>query len=416
MFDRWWRALWEPRAVSYPDPALNYLNARPPTSAGESVSLERAASLTAVWACVSLIAGSIASMPLVLYRRTEDSRERALEHPLFDVLRLRPNPAQAIMAFWEAIVTGLLLRGNAYAMLTRDDDSRVRALWYVHPDRVTVDVTRGGKLRYRISAGGQTQTVDASQMLHICGPMSDDGYTGRSVISTCRETLGLGLALERYGGEFFSNAATPRGVLKTGSRLSKEAHVRLTDALTDAQTRPGRRHKTLVLEEGLEFQALGVSQEDSQFIESRRFSTQEIARIFAVPPNMIGADIQGSLTYSNAEMEALRLLKHTLGPWMGRIESAVNFSCISPLERRQLYCEFLPESLLSTDTKGRYDAYKVGLDAGFLTLDEVRKKENLPALPESQQQRVAERARATVLKTVMRGEDGRISGVLEERR
>jgi HK97 family phage portal protein len=233
-----------------------------------------------------------------------------------------------------------------------------------------------------VSTGGSTQTVDAPGMLHVCGPMSDDGYTGRSVIGTFRQTLGLGLALERYGGEFFANAATPKGVLRTDARLSATARAVLQESLNESHATAGRRHKTLVLEEGLQFQALGVSHEDSQFLESRRFSTEEIARVFGVPPHMIGGDTPGGLTYSNAETESLRLLKHTLGPWLARIASAVNFACISPLERRQMYAEYLPDALLATDTAGRYAAYQTGLAAGFLTIDEVRRKENLPALPE----------------------------------
>jgi HK97 family phage portal protein len=335
-----------------------------------------------VWACVTLIAGSIASMPLVLYRRTEDGRERYTDHPLYDVLHTRPNPVQAVVAFWEACVTALLLRGNAYAMLTRDDDGRVRALWYVNPDRVGVEVLKNGQLRYRVTSGGSTQTVPATQMLHVVGPMSDDGYTGRSVIATFRETLGLGLALERYGAEFFSNAATPRGVLATPHRLSEGARANLQQSVEETHTGRGRRHRTIILEEDLKWQPLGISHEDSQFVESRRFTTEEIARIYGVPPHMIGGDVKGSLTYANAETEGLRLLKHTLGPWLARIASAVNHACVSPLERRQMYVEHLPDALLATDTAGRYAAYKTGLEAGFLTLDEVRRKENLPALPE----------------------------------
>jgi len=132
----------------------------------------------------------------------------------------------------------------------------------------------------------------------------------------------------------------------------------------------------------LKFDPIGVSHEDSQFIESRRFTTEEVARIFGVPPHMIGAEVQGSMTYANAETRAIDYLKFCLGPWLARIESAINFACISPLERRQLYVEFLPDALLATDTAGRYGAYKTGLEAGFLTLDEVRRKENLPALPQ----------------------------------
>lgn len=185
MLDRLWQWLGlERRAVDYADPALQYLYGDRRTSAGEAVSLERAIGLTATWACVNLVAGSIASMPLVLYRRRDDGRERHVEHPLFGVLHERPNPAQSVVAFWEAMATALLLRGNAFALLTRDDDGRVRALWYVNPDRVLVDVTRAGKLRYKVTTGGSTQLVDAAGMLHVCGPMSDDGYTGRSVIGS----------------------------------------------------------------------------------------------------------------------------------------------------------------------------------------------------------------------------------------
>jgi HK97 family phage portal protein len=374
---------WERRAVSYNDPALQRLyGGGASTASGEPVNVERAAGLSAVWACVTLIAGTIASMPLILYRRVDEERERAIEHPLFDVLRVRPNPVQSVVSFWEAMVTALLLRGNAYAMITRDDDGRVRALWYVNPDRVQVDVTKTGRLKYRVTAGGSSTTVDATGMLHVVGPMSDDGYTGRSVITAFRETLALSLAIERYGGEFFGNAATPAGMLTHPGALSSKAQTNLLKSLEEAHAARGKRHRMLLLEEGLKFEPIGVSHEDSQYIDSRRFGVEEVARIFGVPGFMIGANVTGSsLTYSNAETEGLRLLKHTIGPWLARIESAVNFACISPLERRQMYCEFLADSLLSTDTRSRYEAYKLGVEGGWLTREEVRRRENLPALP-----------------------------------
>lgn len=384
MLDRLWHWLGlERRDLSLNDPALQRLyGAGIGTASGEPVSLQRAVGLSALWGCVTLIAGSVATMPLVLYRRVGEGRDRAVDHALYDVLRVRPNPVQSVVAFWEAMVTALLLRGNAYAMLTRDEAGRVRALWYVHPDRVTVEVLKTGRLRYRVTTpGGSQSTVPDGGMLHVPGPMSDDGYTGRSVVTTFRETLGLGLALERYGGEFFANAATPKGVITAPNTLSEVAVKRLKEAIEAGHTGRGKRHATVVLEGGLKFEPIGVSHEDAQFIESHRFNVEEIARIFGVPPHMIGADIKGSMTYSNSELESLRLLKFTLGPWLARIEAAVNFTVISPLERRQLYVEFLPDALLATDTAGRYAAYKVALDAGFLLLDEVRRKENLPALP-----------------------------------
>jgi HK97 family phage portal protein len=383
----WWsRLAHELRSLvlgPYParDPALVGLFGSGPSVTGEPVGVERAVSLSAVWACVSLIAGTIASMPLVLYRRLPNGeRERAVEHPLFDVLKLRPNPTQSVVAFWESLTTSLLLRGNGFAAMTRDDDGRVRALWPINPDRVMVEVQRNGRLRYKVSAGASTETVRAEDMLHVVGPLSDDGYTGRSVITTFRDTLGLGLALERYGGEFFANAATPAGTLTTPARLSPVARQNITDALQEKHATPGRRHRTLILEEGLKFEPLSISPEDAEMVESRRFTVEEIARIFGVPPHMIGGDVRGSLTYSNAETEALRLLKHTIGPWLARIEAAVNFACVPALERRVLYAEWLTDSLLSTTTGDRYAAYEVGLRAGFLTVNEVRAKENLPAL------------------------------------
>jgi HK97 family phage portal protein len=377
---RWFA--WETRSVDYADPALKYLYGDARTSSGEPVSLERSVGLTALWSCVSLISGAIGAMPLVLYRRLEDGREKATEHPLFDVLRVRPNPVQSCVAFWEAMVVALLLRGNSYAAIVRDDDARVRGLFYVSPDRVSVEVLKNGRLKYKVNAGGLTTTVDAANMLHVTGPMSDDGYTGRSVISTFRETLGLGLATERYAGEFFSNAATPRGILTAPQALTPKAREQISASIAEAHTAQGKRHRTLVLESGLVWTPIGLNHEDSQLIESRRFTTEEVARIFGVPPVMIGAETKGSMTYSNAETRSLDFLKYCLAPWLARIESAVNFACVSPLERRQLYCEYLPDALLATDTKGRYEAYQLGVAGGWLTVDEIRRKENLPALVE----------------------------------
>jgi len=268
-------------------------------------------------------------------------------------------------------------------MLTRDDNGQVRALWYVSPDAVSVQLTQAGKLRYTVTpVTGGTITVPDGGMLHIVGPLSADGYLGRSVVATFRETLGLGLGLERYGAEFFANAATPQGVYTTPARLSEHARENLRNSFKMRHAASGGRHQTMILEEGLQWQSLGVSHEDSQFLDSRKFTVGEVARIFGVPGHMIGATEPGAnLTYSNTETEGLRLLKHSIGPWLTRIAGAVNHVCISPLERFQMYAEHLTDSLLTTDTAGRFAAYKIGLDAGFLTIDEVRRKENLPALP-----------------------------------
>ncbi|MGH8697558.1 MAG: phage portal protein [Burkholderiales bacterium] len=386
MLTRLWRWLGlERRSVDYADPALQYLYGDRRTSSGEPVNVERAAGLTAVWACVTLIAGTIATLPLILYRRLPDeTRERAVEHPLYDVLHTRPNPVQSVMAFWEAMVTALLLRGNAYAMLTRDDDGRVRALWYVHPDRVHVEVLRTGRLRYTVATtGGQTTTVDAGGMLHVTGPMSDDGYTGRSVIATFRETLGLGLAAERYGAEFFANAATPRGVLKTAGRLTDAGRARLTQSLEENHASPRKRHRTLVLEEGLEFQPLGLSHEG--------------LAVRGAPPVHDRGDRQ-ALRRAAAHDRRGHQGQHDVQQLRDGVPAALEAHprpvAAPPRQRGQLRVPLAaraPPALRGVPARcpARHGhrrplrrAYKTGLEAGFLTIDEVRRKENLPALVE----------------------------------
>ncbi|MCI0705565.1 MAG: phage portal protein, partial [Planctomycetia bacterium] len=303
----------ERRSLSLNDPALQALyGSGAATLAGQLVSVQTAVGLSAVWACVSLIAGTIASLPLILYRRTDNGRERAVDHPLFDVLHARPNPAQSVVGFWEATLVALLLRGNAFASVTRDSDGKVRALWFLHPDRVSIEVTKTGKLSYKVSGGGvSTTTLDASSVLHVCGPMSDNGYTGRSVISTFRETLGLAIATERFGSAFFGNGAWPGMVLKHPGRLTKEAKERLASSYSAFHQGAEKAHRTLVLEEGMTSDKLTIPPDDAQFLETRQFQVEEIARIFGVPPHMIGSSTQGSTTYSNSELESLRLLKHT---------------------------------------------------------------------------------------------------------
>jgi HK97 family phage portal protein len=369
-----WRALWAP-LPNFASPPVYAL----PSSSGEPVSLDRALGLTTTWACVTLIAGAIASMPLLLYRRLpDDTRERAIEHPLYDVLRLRPNPQQSPHQFWDSMVVALLLRGNAFAQITRDDDGRVRALWFVNPSAVSIEVQTNGRLRYRISPPtGASVTVPDGGMLHLAGPLSTDGLTGRSVITVFRETFGLALAQESYAQDFLASGATPRGILHTEAKLSAESLERLSKAANTPT-----KNRTRVFEEGLQWTQIGMDQDDQEFIEGRRFQGEEICRIFGVPGHLVGLDTKGSLTYSNSELEALHFLKFCLGPHLSRIAGAVNLQCVAPLERRQLYAEHVPDALLQTSTGERYAAYKTGLEAGFLTVEEVRKRENLGPLPE----------------------------------
>jgi HK97 family phage portal protein len=367
--------------VDYADPALRYLyGGVSGTSSGERVDVERAAGLPTVWRCVSLIAGTIGSLPLTLYRRGDDgSREKHVTHPLYSVLHDRPSPYMSSMTFFEALTTSVLLYGNGYAAVTKDDDGRTRALWFIHPDRVHVEPLKTGRLRYRVSNPDGSQTL-ISDMCHVVGPLSADGITGRSVISSLRETLGSALAAERYSGETFANGLAPRGTLTTANRLSKDSREHLKESLEDKHTGRGKRHKTLILEEGLRFEAMSIDHESAQLIESRRFSVEDVARAFGVPLHLVGSPDK-STVYSNASQEGMHYLKFCLAPWLARIESAITLACIPSLERGRAYVEFNVDSLLSVDTKTRFETYSIALASGVLTVPEVRARENLPALP-----------------------------------
>lgn len=287
------------------------------------------------------------------------------------------------MTFWEAMTTALLLRGNAYAEIVPDGAGRARSLNYLHPDRVTPRrETPNGPLVYSVvtNRGTRETVLDAEEMLHVGGPMSEDGLTGLSVISAAREVFGLGLALERYGAVFFANGAAMGGTVTHPSYMTPEARGNFRSYLERQHGGIDRAHRLLLLEGGMKYERLTISPEDAEFIEGRRFSVEEIARLFGVPVHMIGGSRTG-LTYSNSETEEVNFLKFCLGPWLARIAGAVNYRLISPMERFRMYAEFLPDALLMTDTAGRYAAYETGLRAGFLTVDEVRQKENLPPKP-----------------------------------
>jgi HK97 family phage portal protein len=354
------------------------------SATGVNVSTRSASGLSATWACVNLIAATIAGLPFLLYRRQPDgTRERYTKHPTYAVLHSRPNPEQDAFGFWELMTTAILLRGNGYAEIVRDQVGRVSELWYIHPDRVRVERARDGAggLIYPVANGTRPEVVLTDrQMLHVCGPMSEDGITGQSPIAVAREVFGSALALERFGAEFYAHGAAAGGVLSHPGTMSPEARERFKAELEKKYSGVERAHRMLVLEQGMKFEKVTVSPEDAQFIEGRRFSVEEEARIWGVPVHMIGGSRTG-MTYSNSETEALSFLKFTLGPWLSRIAAAVNRACITPAERETVYAEHLPDALLQTDTAGRFAAYQVGLDAGFLTIDEVRRKENLPPLP-----------------------------------
>jgi len=347
---------------------------------GRAVTPTTAVGSTAVWAAVRIISESIATLPLRVYQRGTDGRAIATEHPLYPILHDRPNPRQTAVEYREQQLASLLLWGNAYTWIDRWPSGRPRALWPIRPDRVTVKVDVATEadpvpnLVYVVQThdGGQ-RVYAADDILHIRG-LSSDGLMGLSPIAVHRDAVGLEQAEREFAGRFFGNNGRPGGVLKVAGRLSNDAAVRLKQSWESAHRGLDNAHRVAVLEEGIEWQSMGMPLQDAQFVEQRRFSIEEIARIFRVPLHLMG-DLQRA-TYSNIEHQSIEFVVHTIRPWCVRLEQSFN-TLLYPSERQGLYIEHSVDALLRGDIKSRYDAYAVGRQWGWLSVNEIRAFENL---------------------------------------
>lgn len=343
---------------------------------GRSVGVDQALTSTAVFGCVRIIAESVGSLPLPVYRRLQpQGKERDPRHPLYRLLHDAPNPEMIALAFREALTGHTLLRGNGYAEIQRDEAERVIALWPLRPDRMRVTRDEAGELAYVYDLPeGKPVRLPTFNVLHLPG-FGGDGLTGYSVISYFREAVALALAVEEYGGRFFGNNARPGGVLQVQKTLSPEAAKRLKTSWETLQGGLANAHRVAVLEEGVTWQQVGIPPEDAQFLETRRFQTTEIARIFRVPPHMIG-DLERA-TFSNIEHQSLEFVMHTLRPWLVRWEQALGRDVFARQPGGSTrFAEHLVDGLLRGDAKARADALAVQRQNGVITANEWREIEN----------------------------------------
>jgi HK97 family phage portal protein len=359
-------------------PELARLWANPPVSSGVSVNEDTALNYSAVWAAVSLISSQVASLPLILYRRLEDGgKERLTGHPTYRLLHDQPNPEMSSMVFRETLQAHVLTWGNAYAEIEWRGDGRPSALWPLAPNRV-IPERQAGRLQYRVNnTGGKDVTIPAEDMLHVPG-LGFDGTVGYSPVRMARESIGLGMATERYGGGFFGSGASPGGILTHPGRLteSQQKHLR---ASTNAQHRGVyRAHNLMILEEGMTYTQIGVDPDSAQFLETRKFQTEEICRWFNLPPHKLRN--LDRATFSNIEQQSIEFVTDTLRPWLVRWEQEVNRKIV--LQDRSQFVEHLVDGLLRGDIASRYAAYAVGRQWGWLSADDVRERENLNPLPE----------------------------------
>lgn len=335
-----------------------------PTWSGVTVNADQALRLSAVWACVRLLADTVSTLPVDVYRR--GSRDPLPTPPLLQ----EPAAGTPRHEWLEAVMRCLLLRGNAYGLVTARSGSTLlpAQVELVNPDLVTCRLTQDGSVEYRIAG----QPYDRDQIWHVRAHVTPGSPTGLSVVDYARQSIGVGLAAEKFGAQFFGDHATPSGFLSTTKTMSREQ----TDYLI-------RRWKSLhqgarrvaLLTGDLKFTPVSIRPDESQFIETSGFNVRQVCRLFGVPPEMVGAESGGSLTYANVEQRNLDLLRYCVGPWLVRLETA-----LSALLPRQQFVKFNPDALLRSDTKTRYEAHEIALRAGFLTIDEVRALEDLPPL------------------------------------
>lgn len=358
------------------------LGAGEPTYTGRIVTEATALNCAVVWAAVSVISDAIAAMPLHLYRRgQDDSRERARDHPLYALLHDLPNPETTAFQLRQTMQAHLLTWGNAYARIVRPtgDSQRVLALTLIKPGDITRIERRGGGLVYFWNENGREQEpISGADMLHLRG-LGFDGVQGYSVISMARQTIGLAQIEEEYAAKFFARGGRRPYLLEHPQRFKTDTDFEnFREKWEKVYADPDNFYRAPILEGGLKYQELGFDMEDSQFLGARQFGVPEICRWFKVSPHLVH-DLSRA-TFSNIEHLAIEFVTHTLGPWMKRWEQEISRCLLTAEERQSYYAEFNPDSLLRGDFESRTRGYSTLLQNGVLSINEVRRLENMNAI------------------------------------
>ena len=355
------------------------------TTAGKTVTERSSMQMTAVYSCVRILAEAVAGLPLHLYKYTDDGgKEKALDHPLYRLLHDEPNPEMSSFVFRETLMTHLLLWGNAYAQVIRNGKGEVIALYPLMPNKMSVDRDENGRLYYTYYRGSDEAiknkdfavTLQPSDVLHIPG-LGFDGLVGYSPIAMAKNAIGMAIACEEYGAKFFANGAAPGGVLEHPGTIKDPQRVRESWQSTFGGS--GNANKIAVLEEGMKYTPIGISPEQAQFLETRKFQINEIARIFRVPPHMVG-DLEKS-SFSNIEQQSLEFVKYTLDPWVIRWEQSIQRALLSQGEKAEYFVKFNLEGLLRGDYQSRMNGYAIGRQNGWMSANDIRELENLDRIP-----------------------------------
>lgn len=370
------------RSITLADPSASFAEALGalPSYSGQTVTVDSAMQLVPLFSAVSTISGSVGSLPLVVYRRTEDGRERATNHRTYPMLHTQPNPEMAADELWEMVTEHLSLWGNAFLAKFRNSLGVVSELYPLKPSRVQVGRNERGE-RYFVLDGKTGEPYTEADILHIRA-LSGDGLVGYSPIQLARNAIGNAQAQEEFQGSFTAGGGKPSVILRHPNELSPDAARRLK-ASWDAIKKGG----TAVLEENIAVERWTMPLEDAQFLEQMQFSDLRISQLFRLPASMLGAKSGDSLTYSTTELQGIQYVTYTLRPLLVRIEGSLLRDPSIFLQGDRFFPEFLVDGLLRADSTARASFYTAALDPehGWMNRDEVRDRENLPSDPVQQE-------------------------------
>ena len=347
---------------------------------GKTVNPQSSIQVSAVYACVRVIAEAVASLPLGVYEETDKGTRKATDHPMYRMLHDEPNPEMTSFVMREAMMTHLLLWGNSYSQIIRTGRNKIIGLYPLLPDHMDVDRDSKGNLMYTYSdRDGNQIKLAPEDVLHIPG-LSFDGIVGYSPIALERNAIGLGIAAEEYGSRFFQNGARPSGILTHPNTVKDPARLRASWNAAYGGSSNGS--KVAILEENMHFTPISMPNNEAQFLETRRFQVEEICRIFKVPPHLIGC-LERS-TFNNIEHQSIDFAVHTIRPWLVRIEQAMNRALFSEQEKGHFYVQFNIDGLMRGDYKSRMEGYAIGINNGFMSPNDVRRFENMNPTPASE--------------------------------
>lgn len=359
------------------------------TTSGKPVNERTAMQTTAVYACVRILAEAIASLPLHVYEYQDDGGKKLVhDHPLYYLLHDEPNPEMTSFVFRETLMSHLLIWGNAYAQIIRDGAGRVLGLYPLLPDKMEVQRDDRGNIYYVYSRNSDENPMfeeygniklKAEDVLHIPG-LGFDGLIGYSPIAMAKNAVGMTLACEEYGASFFANGANPGGVLEHPGVLKDPSKVR--ESWNSVYRGVNNAHKIAVLEEGMKYQQIGIPPEEAQFLETRKFQINEIARLYRIPPHMVG-DLDKS-SFSNIEQQSLEFVKYTLDPWVIRWEQSLQRSLLLPGEKGKYFIKLNVDGLLRGDYQSRMNGYAVGRQNGWFSANDIREMENMNPIPDEE--------------------------------